>query len=563
MKRIYKLAGMAVLGLFANTQNMNAQMVSDFESINLAPESYWDGSDLSGANGTTRFTSIFESGSAGFLNVWDITWGLPGYWSEGFAQSSNTDSTTSGAGNLFSARAGSGSNGSLTYLVSQNNSVMEFINGAADTSVNGIYVTNGTYAANSMRDGDSFAKKFGGATGNDPDWFMLTVKAFDSTGTILPDSVDFYLADFRDANNANDYIVTDWQFIDLSSLGNVRGLLFSLSSSDVGTSGMNTPAFFCIDDIKSDGAALVDFEDLGFTAVDSVWNGSDLTGTPNDLNFVSNIADGDAEFYNSYTTSWGGYWKDGFAFSNITDSVTSGSVNLYSAKPAMGALGSTNYAIVQDGSSVNLTGNAANSVMSGVYLANSTFAYNSMRDGDSFAKKFGGITGNDPDWLKLTIRGYNNGVMNSDTIDFYLADFRDSDNSNDYILDSWNWLDLSPLGTVDSVTFSMSSSDMGAWGMNTPAFFAMDNFNGVLSTVGELSQNTISVYPNPAINQIQIKEANGTGTVQIFNMKGSLQWQESNVSATSIINIESLKSGVYMVKYMENDNVSMQRIIVQ
>jgi hypothetical protein len=37
----------------------------------------------------------------------------------------------------------------------------------------------------------------------------------------------------------------------------------------------------------------------------------------------------------------------------------------------------------------------------GVYVTNTTYAYNSMRDGDMFAKKFGGPTGNDPDWYKL------------------------------------------------------------------------------------------------------------------------------------------------------------------
>lgn len=563
MKRIYKWAGMAVLGLLVNSPNINAQMVSDFESINLAPESYWNGSDLMGSNNTTNYTSTFESGDAEFLNVWDVTWGLPGYWSKGYAQSTHTDSVTSGSGNLLSAKPGTGNLGSLTYLVTQNNTTMNFINGAADTSVNGMYVTNGTYAANSMRDGDSFAKKFGGATGNEPDWFMLTIKGFDSTGTILPDSVDFYLADFRDATNANDYIVTDWQFVDLSSLGNLKGLVFSLTSSDTGAFGMNTPSFFCIDDIKSDGSTLIDFEDLGFTMADSNWNGSDLSGKPNDLDYVSLLNDGDASFYNSWTTAWGGYWKEGFAFSNKTDSVTSGSGNLYSAIPAMGAQNSDNYAIVQSGSSVKLTGTAANSVMNGVYVTNSTFAAHSMRDGDSFAKMFGGATGDDPDWLKLTIRGYNNGSMNSDTVAFYLADFRDTDNANDYILKDWQFVDLTGLGIVDSVTFSMTSTDMGAFGMNTPAFFAMDNFNSVISSVSDFEIANVSIYPNPAQGQFTIDAGNGTGYVEVYDLKGSIQLRLEQVSNQTIIDIENLNTGIYVVKYVENNQVFMQKLIVQ
>lgn len=562
MKRMYKLASMAVLGLLVNTQNINAQMVSDFESIPLSPESFWNGSDLSGYNNTTEYSTLFTSGDAGFLNTWDITWGLPGYWSDGFAQSTYTDSVTSGSGNLYSAKAASGRLGSLTYGVGQNFAGLSFANSAADTTVDGIYLTNTTYAANSMRDGDSFAKKFGGTTGNDPDWFMITIRGFDVNGNILPDTVNYYLADFRDANNSNDYIVTDWQFVDLSTLGNVHGLVFNLSSSDMGGFGMNTPAFFCIDDIKSDGAALIDFEDLGFTSTDSSWAGEDLTGTPNDLQYVSLISDGDADFSNTWNTAWGGYWEGGFSFSNLTDSVTSGSGNLYSAKAAKGALGSDNYAIVQHGSAIKLTGSSANSVVNGVYMTNSTFAFNSMRDGDMFAKKFGGTSGDDPDWLKLTIRGYNAGVLNPDTVAFYLADFQDSDNSKDYILDTWNWVDLSSLGMVDSVTFSMTSSDMGSFGMNTPAFFAMDHFNSMITSVKENVVSNVMVYPNPAVNEIRI-QTSVTGNVEIIDLKGAVQYRREGVSNQSVLDISTLNTGVYVVRFVASGTVTTQRLIVQ
>ena len=41
----------------------------------------------------------------------------------------------------------------------------------------------------------------------------------------------------------------DWEWVDLSSLGTVAGLEFDLSSSDTGPSGMNTPAYFAMDDL--------------------------------------------------------------------------------------------------------------------------------------------------------------------------------------------------------------------------------------------------------------------------------------------------------------------------
>ena len=114
--------------------------------------------------------------------------------------------------------------------------------------LSGFYVTNSTYAALSIENGDSFAKKFGGATGDDPDWFKLSVWGMKSDSSIT-DTVEFYLADYRFADNTKDYIVKDWRWVDLSSLGTVKELKFSLMSSDVGDYGMNTPSYFCMDNL--------------------------------------------------------------------------------------------------------------------------------------------------------------------------------------------------------------------------------------------------------------------------------------------------------------------------
>ena len=565
MIKNYFFAGIAALGLTVSSTNINAQMVSDFESLTLAPESVWNGSDLSGVNNTTKFITNTNSGDASFVNVWDTTWGAPGYWSTGFAQSTYTDSVTSGAANIFSAKATSGNGASLTYLVSQNNSQINLQNSAEDTIVTSIYITNGTYSYNSMRDGDSFAKKFGGATGNDADWFMVTIKGITGSGTITTDSVNFYLADFRFTDNTQDYIVKTWEMVDLTSLGNIKALTFALSSSDNGAFGMNTPAFLCVDDLKSTGSSLVDFEDLGFTTADSVFNGSDMSGTPNDLTYEKYFADGDASFFNEWSTAYGGLWSRGFAYSNITDTLTSGFASLYSARAGMGARNSDNYVISQNNTSIKLTGTAANNKVKGMFVTNGTFAANSMRDGDNFAKKFGGTSGDDQDWFLLTIRGYNNGVMSTDTVDFYLADYRFSDNTQDYIVTNWQYVDLTALGNVDSVTFELRSSDAGAFGINTPAFFAMDNFNGTaLSTRDLVAQIDFSIYPNPAVDVLNISTDNGNvETVQILDLSGRLVKSIQNLNGNQTIDISDLNTGVYFVQVSVNGTVETKRLVVQ
>ena len=100
-----------------------------------------------------------------------------------------------------------------------------------------------------------------------------------------------------------------------------------------------------------------------------------------------------------------------------------------------------------------------------------------MKDGDAFAKKFGGVSGTDPDWFRLTVLGWYNGALKQQSVDFFLADFRSANSAEDYIVKDWRWVDLQSLGNVDSLEFHLSSTDTaGGFGMNNPAYFAIDNF---------------------------------------------------------------------------------------
>ena len=72
------------------------------------------------------------------------------------------------------------------------------------------------------------------------------------------------LADYRFADNGLDFVLDQWTFQDLASLGLVKELLFSFESSDVsvfdGVEYINTPAYFAIDNmtiIPEPGTALL------------------------------------------------------------------------------------------------------------------------------------------------------------------------------------------------------------------------------------------------------------------------------------------------------------------
>ncbi|MGL4422920.1 MAG: DUF4465 domain-containing protein, partial [Gemmataceae bacterium] len=120
---------------------------------------------------------------------------------------------------------------------------------SVNTRPDSMRITNTTYAGLSMRDGDSFSKKFGGISGNDPDFFLLTIVGKSVGGQTLG-TIDFYLADYRFSNNSQDYIIQEWTTVNLSTLPEqTRRLEFILSSTDNGTFGMNTPAYFAMDNL--------------------------------------------------------------------------------------------------------------------------------------------------------------------------------------------------------------------------------------------------------------------------------------------------------------------------
>lgn len=293
------------------------------------------------------------------------------------------------------------------------------------------------------------------------------------------------------------------------------------------------------------------FDDL-VLAPESFWDGSDLSG---------GFRSGDAYFYNIYNTEYLSWF--GFIYSNSTDVTTEGYTNGHSAITGKGYNESANYAIATDRISVKLldTGEEGATV-SGFYVTNATYAALSMKNGDGFAKKFGGTDGNDPDWFLLTIDGYLNNTKKRNSVEFYLADFRFEDNSKDYILDHWAWVDLSALGNIDSLTFSLSSSDNDIiYGMNTPAYFAMDNFNDNLVTgITKSINHKINLYPNPVRENLTI-ELNSPYTsytsLIITDIHGTVVYQENGINTNRITrNLGFLNHGMYVITLESEQNIT-------
>jgi hypothetical protein len=221
--------------------------------------------------------------------------------------------------------------------------------------------------------------------------------------------------------------------------------------------------FFSCSDEDNFKTDLVDFEDIKI-AKQSYWNGSDGTGS---------FTIGNKIFFNSYYSDWGTY--SGFALSNIIDDFNYNESTKYSSYPSGGANESKNYAVAHQFEKITITFKDTVKGEEPVYvmLANTTYTALAIKYGYGYTKKYGGFSGDDPDWLKISILGYPTWGGVTGPIDFYLADFRFDDNSKDYITKSWHYVDLSSLGKVKRIEFQISSSDIA-----TPLYFCFDNLKG-------------------------------------------------------------------------------------
>jgi hypothetical protein len=241
MKKQLVIVGFAlVAGLFSCEKDeikipatpLKTTYTIDFEDIALTNKGYMD--SIQGGLISKGFafenTYLFDD----YYKYW--------YFSKGFAVSNIVNVDSAGFNNLFATFAGSGAFNSKNYLLATNNAGIKLPSTAQLVSME---ITNATYAALSMKNGDAFAKKF---TSNHKDFFKVWIKGY--TAGKVKDSLEVYLADFRFTDLSQNYIQKDWKTVSLSIFVNIDSLNFSLESSDNGQWGMNTPGYFTIDNIK-------------------------------------------------------------------------------------------------------------------------------------------------------------------------------------------------------------------------------------------------------------------------------------------------------------------------
>ena len=249
-------------------------------------------------------------------NVGGEDWAMSGYW-DGFTYSKNADNTDYGApgssGDWVSNQWGNMAAGGIktdaegNVLKDGNGVVLTdpnvpyllgycgFMDGyydypALSVYFNDVYQADGVYVNNSPWPyygniaGDGFAQ---GLT-NDGDYFKLIIHGIGEDYEDNGKSVEYYLA-----RNAGGVLIQspNWEWIDLSALGEIGGIYFRMESTDSGPYGINTATYFCLDKLqvhKSDESK-----------INEVKTNTDVYPNPfADYIIVNTTTDGIATIYN-------------------------------------------------------------------------------------------------------------------------------------------------------------------------------------------------------------------------------------------------------------------------
>ncbi|MDE6139670.1 MAG: DUF4465 domain-containing protein [Alistipes sp.] len=109
-------------------------------------------------------------------------------------------------------------------------------------------------------------------------------------------------------------------------------------------------------------------------------------------------------------------------------------------------------------------------VISSLCVCNTTYVHLCLKDGNSFSTP---MSYDKNDYFRVTFTGIDAAGAQTGSVAYYLADFRTE--SAPGIAEGWNKVDLSPLGSVHKVVINFEGSDSGEYGLNTPAYCAIDN----------------------------------------------------------------------------------------
>lgn len=180
----------------------------------------------------------------------------------------------------------------------------------------------------------------------------------------------------------------------------------------------------------------------------------------------------------------------------------------------------------------------------GIYVCNHPWPYYGNIDGNSFSRAF-----EEGDYFKLIIHGLDKDLnATGKSVEYTLAEYSGTLKQSD----KWEWVDLSSLGEIGGLYYTMETTDSDPeYGPNTAVYFCMDKLqvsvpftSGIESGVAEAK---ISVYPNPFADYVTIK-TEADSDVVIYTASGLVVIKLNVLRGENTIDTSTLPQGTYILK---------------
>jgi|GEM_PF-1523172 len=98
------------------------------------------------------------------------------------------------------------------------------------------------------------------------------------------------------------------------------------------------------------------------------------------------------------------------------------------------------------------------------------------------------------------------------------------------------------------------------------SFAGITNMTTGITSVNEMSENNIKLYPNPAKDHVNIEFATGndySANVSIFDAQGRIAMEEIISNGNTQLNVSNLKQGVYIVRITTSNNNKTVKLVIE
>ena len=151
-----------------------------------------------------------------------------------------------------------------------------------------------------------------------------------------------------------------------------------------------------------------------------------------------------------------------------------------------------------------------------------------------------------------------------------------------FVFTSGQWvqytINLSEVGNPASISKITLQDYAGIYGSTQPAFYIDDlTFSTstgsrlatkakVLKTYSEVPSSKITFAPNPAENEVTVyfQELEGsTSFINITDMNGRTVHSSTTTGHSAVINVSTLKKGIYILRVNNNNTSIVEKLVVQ